>query len=91
MQDLLQLPSVTPLPTQLWGSSSQQLLPTLAEHFPVSYSKWTLPREEGTPWACSMSWKAGNTEVGKVAKPGSQMEVECQHPATRLLPGQEEE
>lgn len=106
VQDSLQLPLVTLLSTQLWGPSSQQLLPTLALPWdqilfqvdpPKRLQTWALlgervdSREEGTSWACSMSWRAGNMDVGKVAKPGSQMQVECQHPVTCLLPGQEEE
>lgn len=45
-QDSLKLPSVTPLPTQLWGPSSQQLLPALARALPCGQVLF-----QGEPWA----------------------------------------
>lgn len=46
MQDSPQLPSVTGLPTQLWGPSSQQLRLTLAKALPCGQVL-----SQGEPWA----------------------------------------
>lgn len=45
VQDSAQLPSATPLPTELWGPSSQQLYPTLDRAFRCAQVLF-----QGEPW-----------------------------------------